>query len=351
MATSDSQRAIVFGSTGAIGTSLVEYLSRSHPFWEIKAVSRSNDVKSRLADMELHNVTMVEGDPLDKIQVQELAAPCDIIYYCVGFHLYETKYWAKHWPAAVDILLSTVDRTNKKRIVFCDNLYAYGSPKPGETVSIRTTTVSASLRTKPGIRAGLHYKFEAHMMTYPGTLTVIGAADFFGPHVTANSLLGDEVTGKIVVEITSPKVVGSCSTVHDFCFAPDFARAMAVASVRDEAYDHFWIAPHSLHGKTMQEIGNEIATLAEREIPVKFIVMGKPMLFVLSAITPYLREMIEMLPFWTNNYKVDDSDFCKTFGVEATPSDEALKSLVDFYLGKTESWDDPSSSSMYSVEM
>jgi nucleoside-diphosphate-sugar epimerase len=328
MSTSDSHRVIVFGSTGAIGTSLVEILSKDHPSWEIQAVSRTNDGKSRLAKMKLPNVSIVVGDPFNKIQVQELAAPCDMIYFCVGFHLYEAKYWTKHWPLAVENLLSTVDEKNKKRIIFCDNIYAYGSP--GGTVSIRTIPVPASVRTKPGIRAGLHYKFEAHMLTYPGTLTVIGAADFFGPHVTANSLLGDEVAGKIVVEEASPIAIGSCSVVHDFCYAPDLAKALAVASLRDEAYDHFWIAPHSLHGKTMQEIGNEIATLAERPSPVKFTVLGKPMVYILSPFMSFMWEMIEMLPFWTKDYKVDDSDFCKAFGVEATPSDEALKSLADF---------------------
>jgi nucleoside-diphosphate-sugar epimerase len=332
MSTSNNQRVLVFGSTGVIGTALVKILSKDHPSWHILAVSRHNDGKSRLAKMELPNVTTVAGDPFNKTQVQELAAPCDMIYFCVGFHRYEAKYWAKHWPLAVENLLSTVDEKNKKRIIFCDNIYAYGTPD--ETVSIRTTPVPASHRTKPGIRAGIRATFAAHMVNHPGTLTVIGAADFFGPHVTTNSFLGDTMTGKIVVENASPLAVGSCSVVHDFCYAPDFARAMAVASVRDEAYDRFWIAPHSVHGKTMQEIGNEIATLAERPSPVKFKVLGKPMVYMLSPFMSFMWEMIEMLPFWTKDYKVDDSDFCKTFDVEATPSDEALKFLVEFFLEK-----------------
>jgi hypothetical protein len=52
--------------------------------------------------------------------------------------------------------------------------------------------------------------------------------------------------------------------VHDFCFAPDFARALAVVSANDEnflkAADKFWICPHStIHNKTLQEIANDIA--------------------------------------------------------------------------------------------
>jgi hypothetical protein len=52
--------------------------------------------------------------------------------------------------------------------------------------------------------------------------------------------------------------------VHDFCFAPDFARALAVVSANDEnflkAADKFWIYPHStIHNKTLQEIANDIA--------------------------------------------------------------------------------------------
>jgi len=299
---------------------------------------------SRLAQMKLPNVTLVQGVATDQNQVLQLCQDVDLIYCCIGFLQYETKYWAKHWPLVCDNLLQAVVTTSsqgsngsstaKKKLVFCDNIYAYG---PGENLSVRGSRVPASLQSKPGIRALLHAKFQKHMQEHPGTLTVVGASDFFGPHVTTNGIMGDTLTGKIVVEEASPLAIGRCDVVHDFCYAPDFAKALAVASVHDKAYDHFWIAPHSLHGMTLQEIGNAIASKAGRPSPVKFIVMGPCLVHVMSPFMGFMSEMREMLPSWTSDYTVDDSDFCTAFGVEATPKDEALEALVQFYLQKKKS--------------
>jgi nucleoside-diphosphate-sugar epimerase len=187
-----------------------------------------------------------------------------------------------------------------------------------------------------------------HMTQYPGTLTAVGAADFFGPNVTDTSFLGDTVAGKIA-QGQSALAIGSVSVVHDFCFAPDFARALAVVSANDETFlkaaDKFWICPHSIHNKTLQEIANDIAakiaaadkttTLkATTTKPVSFMVLSKWMMILMSPFMGFMGEMIEMLPFWTAAYTVDDSAFVSTFGMQATPYDEALQSLVDFYLQK-----------------
>jgi len=58
------------------------------------------------------------------------------------------------------------------------------------------------------------------------------------------------------------------------------------------------------------------------------------MVYMLSPFMSFMREMVEMLPFWVNDYTVDDSDFCKAFGAKATPMDESLDALVDFYKEK-----------------
>jgi nucleoside-diphosphate-sugar epimerase len=330
-----STKVIVFGATGAIGTALIEILSKQHPDWNILAVStkasadNGGNHSSRLASLQLPNVKIVQGNSFDKENVLTLSRPCDIIFSCIGFRQYERGYWAKHWPLTVDNLLAAVaqDPSKKKRLVFCDNIYAYG---PGQDISPRTAPVEASLKGKPNIRALIRQTFVEHMTKHPGTLTVVGGADFFGPHVTDKSFLGDTVAGKIVAGERA-LAIGAVDKVHDFCFAPDFATALAVAADNDAAYDHFWICPHSIHGKTLQEIANDIAAQAEKPTPVRFTVLGPWMVRFLSPFMGFMAEMTEMLPFWTQDYTVDDSDFCKTFGTRATPYEEALKSLVEFY--------------------
>jgi nucleoside-diphosphate-sugar epimerase len=254
-------KVIVFGATGAIGTSLVEILSPEHEGWEILAVSRSVKGTSRLASMDLPNVTMVEGDPFDKESVLKLTADCDIVYSCIGFHRDEQKYWVEHWPIVLENLLAAVkpDATNgsmqKKRLVFCDNLYAYSS---GENISPMSSTVASSNKSMPVVRAKVREMMVQHMAQYPGTFTAVGGADFFGPHVADK----DTVAGKNA-QGESALATGSVSVVEDFCYAPDFARALAVVSANDEnflmAADKFWICPHTSHHQTLQEIANDMA--------------------------------------------------------------------------------------------
>jgi len=204
-------KAIIFGSTGAIGTKLVEILSTEHGDWEILAVTRSVDRPSRLSELKLKNVAMVEGDVSDVDDVLRLTQDADLIFSAIGFPVYEAKYWAKHWPVVVDNLLQATGA--QKRLVFCDNLYAFKVGKDQGPVSPRSDEVEASLKGKPNIRALLHNKIRKHMEQNPGTVAVVGGADFFGPHITNVSSLGDVVPGKIVAG-GSPSKFSSFTKAH-----------------------------------------------------------------------------------------------------------------------------------------
>ena len=329
---------VIFGATGAVGTALAERLSEEQPCWKITAVSRKANGSARLEKMSLANVTVVAGDPYDKGSVLEITKDADIVVSCIGLHKYQAKFWAKHFPVIVENLLAgTAQEGRTRRLVFCDNLYAYGAGHGDDkAISPSTQTVPPSMRTKPQIRSFLRQRFEKHMKKHPGTLAVVGGSDFFGPRVTETSFLGDTMTGKIV-QGQSPLAIGSATVIHDFCYVADFAKAMAVACTDDRALDKFWICPHTIHGKTLSEIANDIARKAgvaggdTGKTGVQVTVLPSFVVYLLSPFMDFMWEMIEMLPFWTKNYKVDDSDFCQTFNVKATPYDQALDEYVAFY--------------------
>ena len=339
MMSSSVQTVVIFGATGAVGTSLCERLAREQPTWKIQAVTRDANGTSRLAQLNLPNVHMVVGNPFDPQDVLKLTREADIIVSCIGFHKYQASYWKKHWPVILENLLAgaTQEGHPPRRLVFCDNLYAYGAGHDTPISPTTTSPVPPSWRTKPGIRSHMRQRFQAHMQAYPGTLAVVGASDFFGPHVTATSFLGDTMTGKIVKEGAAPLAIGSATAVHDFCYVPDFAHALAVACTDDRALDKFWVCPHAVKGKTMTEIARDIAAKHHKEDepnankPVQVSVLPSFLVYLLSPFMEFMWEMIEMLPFWTKDYRVDDSDFIETFGVQATSSDEALGDLVAFY--------------------
>ena len=326
-------KVIVFGSTGAIGQCLIEILSRDQPKWEIFAVTRSlpSDVKKFDA---YPNVQVTQGDPNDKESTLQLSADKDIVYSCVGFPRYEAKYWAKHWPPLLENLLAASSQRPDQKFVFCDNLYAYGA-----TTNISPTSspiIAKSWKSKPGVRAHLRGMLQKRMDEDPKSIVAVGGADFFGPHVTNLSFLGDTFTKAIVEGKPAPICIGSKTAIHDFCYTPDLARALYLASIHEEAMGRFWICPHAIHGKSFQDIANCVARLAggadsSNSKNSKVTCYPGWSVRLLSPFMGFMSEMVEMLPFWSKDYTVDDSDFIKTFGVTATPYEAALRTYIQMY--------------------
>jgi nucleoside-diphosphate-sugar epimerase len=321
----ESKKVIVFGSSGGIGSKLVEILSKEQPSWEIVAVSRSSAEKFA----QYSNVKVVPGDATNKTEVMELTADKDIVYACIGFPKYEKKYWATTWPIVLDNLLEGTAQREGQKFVFCDNLYAYG---PTQNISPKTSRVPANSKSKLGVRALLHEKFQKRMSDSPDSMMVVGSADFFGPGITDVTFLGDTFTKAILEGKKAPIAIGSSSKIHDFAYAPDFSNALYIASNNDKAYGKFWVCPTAIHDKSMDQIAADVARLAECDSK-KAKVTAYPgwSIKLLSPFMSFMREMVEMLPFWTNDYSVDDSDFCSTFGVKPTPYEEALKEYIAFY--------------------
>lgn len=219
---SDSKLVVVFGSTGTVGLTLVEIISEKHPSWDIVAISRSSDIPERFSN--LSNVTMAIGDAYERSTTMKLCENANIVYCAIGLPCYEVKSWAKHWPTMVDNLLESTSNASA-RLVFCDNLYAYG---PGTDISPSTPPIEANLESKPAIRALLRQKFEARMKEDPSSIAVVGGADFFGPHATSKSFLGDFFWDALL-NGTNPLAIGSADVLHTYCYAPDFANALYVA--------------------------------------------------------------------------------------------------------------------------
>ena len=322
-----NKKVIVFGSTGPIGTHLIQIIAKEQPSWHIVAVSRSGlQSKSPLASLGLDKVEIVKGDVEHLEDVQSLTESVDLVYCCIGFEKYERKYWAKHWPIVIDNLLAVASES--KPLVVCDNLYAY---EAGENISTSSKLIEASLKSKPAIRAFVRQKLQRRMDSQPKSVTCVGGADFFGPLVH-NSFLGDTFFGNMVLKGQKPLAIATDKAIHDFCYVNDFANALYIASIHDRAYGRFWICPHSIHNKSMHDIATELNDiLSKNTTHTKVQVLPVLLVKMLAVVMPFMSEMKEMLPLWTKDYSVNDSEFCKEFHIEATPLREALSATVTYY--------------------
>jgi nucleoside-diphosphate-sugar epimerase len=321
-----NKKIVIYGATGAIGTGMIEIMSKKQPEWTILAASRSGGSSSHLATLKLPNVQMVKGNVEDLKNTCELTNDADMVYCCIGYPQYEAKYWGEHWPIVAKNLLEVTSAS--RPLVFCDNLYAYG---PTTNITTKTDTVPANLTTKPGTRATIRKLFQTRMDEDPQAIVVVGGADFFGPRLEGKTVLGDPFLGKIASG-KKPMALGSASKLHDFCYVRDFSNALYVVSTSGEkGFGKFWICPHSIHGKSLKDLAivvHEMNGTTNKGVTV----LPKLMIKMLGAFDGFMSEFKEMLPFWMNDYTITgDAQFTKVFGVEGTPLTDALRETLDYY--------------------
>ena len=98
---------------------------------------------------------------------------------------------------------------------------------------------------------------------------------------------------------------------------------------RDEALGQAWHVPNDRPQITQRQFAELV--FAETGQPVKVSGMGKLMLALGGLFIPAARESVEMLYEFEKPFVVDSSKFERTFGVQATPIEEAIKVTVAWY--------------------
>ncbi|MCP5063161.1 MAG: NAD-dependent dehydratase, partial [Ignavibacteriae bacterium] len=88
---------------------------------------------------------------------------------------------------------------------------------------------------------------------------------------------------------------------------------------------------HVPNDKTVS--AQSLVNIAEKEIGKKIKVRpaGKFMVSLLGMFNPMIKEVKEMMYSMTEPYIVDHSDFEKSFGVNITPHEEAIKETVEWF--------------------
>ena len=103
---------VVFGATGAIGSAVVGELVRAGR--KVRAVSRGG----RAPD----DARGVAADASDRAQAARAAAGAAVIYHCASPPYTQ---WPELFPALTGSILGAAESSGAK-LVFADNLYAYG---------------------------------------------------------------------------------------------------------------------------------------------------------------------------------------------------------------------------------
>jgi nucleoside-diphosphate-sugar epimerase len=305
------QLHVVVGATGGAGGALVRELAGGGH--RVRAVSR----KPPAALPE--GVEQLAADVADPAQARTACQGASVVYHCV-----QPPYqrWAAEFPALTQSIAQAAAAAGA-RLVYADNLYAYG-PVDGpltEDLPAQPTTNKGRVRALMAERL-----LAAHQS---GTLQVaIGrSSDYYGPG-GANSAVGDILFGAAATGRRA-RWLGRLDVPHSLNYLPDVARALIILGARPQALGEVWHLPAAepVTGRGFVEL---IASALGR--PVKVAATSRLALRIAGVVDARARESAEMLYQWERPFVLDASKFQRAFGaVEPTPHQRAVATTVAWF--------------------
>ena len=306
-----SSRQVVFGATGAIGSAVVTVLV--HAGRVVRAVSRGGQAPD--------GAVGVAADASDPAQAARAAAGASVIYHCAS-----PPYtrWPELFPALTGSILGAAESSGAK-LVFADNLYAYGPV----AVPLREDLPAVARGRKGRTRVQMAAQLLAAHRNGQARVVIGRASDYYGPHGTG-STAGETVFGRILAG-KKPQWPGRLDQPHTFHYLSDIARGLVVLADRRDADGQVWHLP-AAEPLTAQQFFDMIAKAAGRPVPVHASIAGPALLTVAGIFSPLLREMRETTYQFRAPFVIDASKFQAAFGpLEPTPHRDAVPRTVAWY--------------------
>jgi nucleoside-diphosphate-sugar epimerase len=306
---SDESVHVVVGA-GPLGLAVARQLRRKDE--RVRIVTRGGR-----ADVSA-NVEVVSADVGDSDRARRAFAGARLVYHCAA------PGYSK-WPALLPTLMNGVIEGASAvgaRIVYGDNLYAYGRVRGPLTEDLPVRPVGPNGRTRAQVADAL---MEAHR-SGKVRATIGRGSDFFGPHVLA-STVGERVFARLAAGKPA-QVLGNPDLPHTVTFIDDFARALVILGSREEALGAVWHVP-SAETVTMHKFVEMIQEQTGR--PAKLSVTPSWMLAIGGLVNPDLRAVREVLYQSEEPWIVDHSKFERAFGAPATPHRDAIQMTLEWF--------------------
>ncbi len=285
----------ILGANGIIATELAKELHKSYTK-DIRLVSR-NPQKVNESDV------LFKADLLNAEQTEDAVKGSEIVYMTAGLP-YNAKIWQEEWPIVMKNVIDACKKHNAK-LVFFDNVYMYGQVIGTMTEDTPFNAISIKGKARAEIAMMVLNEIENKTLT----AMICRAPEFYGPRNTlsgTNSTIIDNIKNK-----KSLQVILSDSTLRTLIYTPDAGRATALLGNTPDAYNQTWHLPcdnNRLTTKQFIELTSEI--YGEK---LKYSVMGKWLVKIVGLFVPFVKEIVELLYQWEQDYIFDSSKFMKRF--------------------------------------
>ncbi len=295
----------ILGSSGIIGTELAKALTQYTD--KIRLVSRN---PKRVNP----NDQLVVADFTDASQVLSAVEGSEVVYLTVGLQ-YKIGVWQTQWPI---IMKNVIDacKTNKSKLVFFDNVYAYGLVKGW----MKEDTLVNPSSKKGEVRAQIAQMIMSEVERGHLDAIIARAADFYGP----NTLLSF-ATVTVFHNLKKGKTAQwfiDANKKHSMTYTPDAGKATAILGNTASAYNQIWHLPTDKNVLTGKEF-IEVAAKAFNVEP-KYMVLKKWMIQMVGYFVPVVKESYEMLYQNEYDYLFDSTKFERAFDFKPTSYQDGI---------------------------
>ena len=289
--------------TGPVGRTVIgELVGRG---LRVRAVARHG-----VADLPAGVETLL-ADITDPAAASRAMAGAAVVYHAASAPYHR-------WPEMLPPLMQGViagAKTAGARVVYADNLYAYG-PVDG-----RLTEDLPALATGPNgrVRAALAAQLMDADARGDVRATIGRASDFYGPwgrqSTAGERLFEPAIRGK------ATQVIGDPDLPHTFTYLGDFARGLATLGRHDEAFGQVWHVPSA---ETLTTRGFIELVYGAAGNPARLSVMPPALLGLLALVSPMLRAVREQQYQRDRGWVVDHAKFARAFGADVTQHADAV---------------------------
>ena len=299
----------ILGANGVIAQELSTALgSSSKP---IRQVSR-NPRRVNQTD------ETVVADLLDGKATADAVSGSEVVYLVAGLE-YKLSVWQDQWPRVMRNVIDACKR-HGSRLVFLDNVYAYGHVDGLMTEETPFNPISK----KGEVRAKIAEMLLDEIHRGDIQAMIVRSADFYGPQ--AINSFPHAVVFKRLMAKKSPQWIGNPNAIHTFTFTPDAGRAIAVIGEAQEAFGQTWHLPTTKEPFTGADFVRLACDLAGQ--PFKLLVMPHWAIKLAGIFVPVLRENEEMMYQLDFDYRFDSSKIQSAFDLKATPYQQGISETL-----------------------
>ena len=295
----------ILGANGIISKELSKHLP-SHG-QRIRQVSRH---PQKVNDTD----ELFPADLLNYEQTAQAVSGSEVVYLLAGLK-YDLKVWQREWPI---VMRNVIDACKKhgSKLVFFDNVYSYGTVD-----GTMTETTPFNPTSKKGeVRAMIATMLLDEIKSGNVTGMIIRGADFYGPGAI-QSMTYSTVTQRLKAK-QGAQWVGNAAKIHTFTYTPDAGKCVAILGNTPAAFNQTWHALTSKEKITGEAYVRIACDIMNRKY--KLQTLPKWGVQLIGVFVPLLREFVEMMYQYEQDYIFDSSKFEREFSVKATSYKEGI---------------------------